>query len=275
VDDQDGDYWNDGEEASKPKRRRDRKVDEAKRDLLEIFERRPDDVFFGRQLEVAVEKEYFHWITDRALGEIVAEGSISSKKLPLRGNTKVRFYWRREKRYWKRQAEKVRKLILRYSEPGITRGIGRQAEMLFSEAMARFGFVTKAKDVNEYQGRKWARSGRNLDRVFERDGIEYGAEIKNTLDYIDEDELGEKLDMCHFFGVPLFIMRASPKSYNWRVIEQGGFVMLYDFQFFPWGHDELVKEIRDTLGLPVDCPMAVEDGTIQRFVKWHRRKWNV
>ena len=46
---------------------------------------------------------------------------------------------------------------------------------------------------------------RNLDRVFERDGIPYGAEIKNTLAYIDRGELHVKLRMCFYLGLrPLF-----------------------------------------------------------------------
>jgi hypothetical protein len=86
--------------------------------------------------------------------------------------------------------------------------------------------MPKARDVREWQGRRWERTEHNLDRVFEADGRAYGIEIKNTLKYIGRGELSLKIEMCQFLGlVPLFVMRFAPKVYNFEIIGAGVFRM--------------------------------------------------
>jgi hypothetical protein len=116
----------------------------------------------------------------------------------------------------------------------------------------------------------------NLDRIFERDGIAYGAEIKNTLMYIPPDELAVKLDMCDFLGLtPLFIVRMAPKSYIEQVRRRGGYTMIFEWQQYPFGAGAFAARVRAELGLPVDCRARIEDGTIQRFLRWHAEQYGV
>ena len=50
------------------------------RDVLkDFFNRNRTQVFFSRQLEVRNEKEYFHWITNRAIRDLENEGFISAE----------------------------------------------------------------------------------------------------------------------------------------------------------------------------------------------------
>lgn len=35
--------------------------------LIELFEKEQKKVFFSRQLEVRLENDYFHWVTNRAI----------------------------------------------------------------------------------------------------------------------------------------------------------------------------------------------------------------
>ncbi len=72
-------------------RARDPKTDEAKARLVTLFEENPERVFFGRQIEVLLEKEFFHWITARALAELIAEGRIKSEKVALPTGIEVKF----------------------------------------------------------------------------------------------------------------------------------------------------------------------------------------
>jgi hypothetical protein len=109
-----------------------------------------------------------------------------------------------------------------------------------------------------------------LDYIFVIDDVEYGCEIKNTLGYIDKDELEIKLEMCSFFGVrPLFILRYAPKTYIRKINEYDGYAMLFECQIYDLSQIGLVKKIREGLGLPVDCPRAIPDGIINRFYGWH------
>jgi hypothetical protein len=132
--------------------------------------------------------------------------------------------------------------------------------------------MPKAKKVKEYADRKWEKTGHDLDFVFMRDGVAYGCEIKNTLGYIDKEELKVKLEMCAYFGIkPLFIMRYAPKTYNKLIYDHGGFALIFETQIYELSQEILVKKIRDVLGLPVICSKAIPGGIIDRFERWHLR----
>jgi hypothetical protein len=260
-------------EPAHVERPRDNKIDEARDVLLtEVFGAQPQRVFYERQIEVLYERRFFHWITRRALGELAGEGKIGSELLPLIHPINLRFYWSRKLRYWRREAEVIRALVARYSSQDFTRGLGRQGEMLFDAALPTGGFMPKAKNVREYGDRRWTVTDHNLDRVFEKDAIAYGVEVKNTLVYISRQELGIKLAICEHLGLrPLFVVRAAPKSYIHQVNAAGGYVVVFRWQLYPFGQEALAEEVRDRLGLPVDCPQAIQAGTVQRLVNWHDR----
>lgn len=44
--------------------------------------------------------------------------------------------------------------------------------------------------------------------------------------------------------------------------------MIMRYQFYPWTHKAIADRIRNELGLPVDTPKRIEQGTMQRFEKW-------
>jgi hypothetical protein len=266
------DFYDEPEEEFE--RPRDSKIDEAKEVLMrDLFGVQPERVFYGRQIEVMFERVFFHWITSAALSELIDEGKILSQKLDIRAGLEARFYWSRQVRYWKREATRIAKLIERYSREDVGRALGQHGELMFDAALPRFGFMPVAWNVNEHQGKRWMLTDHNLDRVFTRDSVAYGAEIKNTLDYIDREELDIKLEMCKDLGLrPLFIMRFAPKSYNDMIIKAGGYAMIFEWQLYPPGLEALVRDLRQQLGLKVDCPKSLAEGTIQRFLTWHLKQ---
>lgn len=99
----------------------------------------------------------------------------------------------------------------------------------------------------------------------------YGIEIKNQLAYIESEEFELKLRMCrHLRLVPLFIVRWMPKDWIYRVHREfAGFCLLFKWQLFPLGQEELVSRIKTEPGLSVDCPRSIAEGTIRRLVNWH------
>ena len=68
------------EEEEKEKRPYDPAQGRVKKELEELFRIRPNEVFFSRQLEVKFEKNFFHWITNRAIHELEDEGQIVCEK---------------------------------------------------------------------------------------------------------------------------------------------------------------------------------------------------
>jgi hypothetical protein len=251
---------------------------EAQRKIRELFEGDKKAVFYMRQLQVKFEKEFFHWITANAINGLVKAGylkqidmSISASGNPLH----LHFFTSKSTRYAKRKANALSKVVQEYSQDHITASCGNRAEILFAEDFAGRGFVIKGKKVLEYNGKKWEETKNDLDYVFERDGIPYGCEIKNTLDYIGREELEIKLRMCKHFGVrPLFIMRYAPKTYADMIIKEGGFALLFKAQIYDLSQRDLVESIRNDLGYEADCPKAIPSGIIDRFEIWHNRHKN-
>jgi len=263
------DVWHeDGEDAY---------VTDARGELLKLINARPQEVFYERQLQVFFENQFYHWVTSKALDELAEDREVQSGFRPLTryggGAAKARFFFSTQLRYWTRKANEAVKLISEYSDPVFTRAVGRQAEMLFDAGLARFGFIPQAQETNEYGGKRWGESDEDLDRIYIRDDLAYGAEIKNKLGYIEAEELFAKIRMCQHLGlVPLFIARMMPKSWISEVWKAGGFCLIFKYQLYPFGQERFAKEVSEKLQLPVDCPRAISDGTIQRFLKWHLKR---
>ena len=271
----DDDFFDYGEayEESPEGLPRDTKVEEAKEALTEFFEKNNEDVFYMQQLEVFFEKPFFHWVTSSAINELIEEGVLKPEERPLLGETRVKFVFNKGYRYYKRQIKEKLQVVREYSDPSIAEACGRQAEMLFFNSLTNRGFISHGQNTNEYKGKKWEETDHNLDFILERDGKVYGTEVKNKWSYIDSDELGIKLEICDHLGIkPLFIMRGSPKHYNNMIYEAGGYAMIFVAQIYPFGQRALVKRITEKLGLEADCPRAIPEGIIDRFMRWHGKQ---
>ncbi len=224
------------------------------------------------QLEIFFEKEFFHWITTKALAELRNSGRIGSSIEALADVGQIRFYFHIKNRYWKRKSTEIRKLVTKFSESNFTAALGNQGETLVDAALPSVGFIPRARNVSEFNGVPWTRTGHNLDRAFEKDGVFYGTEIKNRLSYISRDELYTKLEICDFLRIrPLFVARMMPKSYIHELHKRGGFALLMGRQFYPFGSGQFAAEVREKLNLPVDTPTRLADGTLQRLLNYHER----
>lgn len=251
---------------------RDPRLDPARADLFNLFENNPTAVFYGRQIEVILEKTYFHWITHKALRELTNEGLVATDLRITAGSNKLRLYWSKRNRYPKRAAAALVKQVEKHSDPELTRAIGSHAESLFGLAAAREGFKLYGPSIRAFRGKAWERTEHDLDWIFERDGLGWGVEIKNTWAYIDRAEMHVKIELCRHLGVkPLFIMRWAPKSYVELIRQGGGFGLLYETQLFPLGHSESVEKLKE-LFLPVIASGVVPEGVFRRFVRYgHER----
>jgi len=263
--------WNPELDHEEPERPRDPTVDRAKDALRAHFRDNATSVFYQQQVCVLFEDPFFHWITVSALQELTAEGRLLREQVALPGGTyPLNVYRVPSHRNWRRQARRMVERVAHYSSSDFARAVGRQGEVMFDAALPRYGFVPRARDVREWQGRRWEQTEHDLDRVFEADGRFYGVEIKNTLKYIPKAELEIKMAMCRFLGLrPLFIMRFAPKAYMNDLWRAGGFGLLFKDQLYPFGNETLAAQVRAELRLPVHCPPTVPDGHVQRFVKWH------
>jgi hypothetical protein len=258
----------------RPQQPRDRVVDEAKLVLMEQFFR--DDakeVYYGRQIEIALESQFFHWITKKALNELAASREIVFQTDEEKEYA-PHFYWPRRHRYPKRQIAEITHLVTEFSQPGFTHALGQHGEMLADIGFAYSGFRVLASKVREVDGRRWTQTGHDLDRLIvrEADGVRYGVEIKNTLPYIDQTEFQIKLAMCKHFEVrPLFITRMMPRNYINMAVRAGGFSLLLGNQHYPLMAEDLARRVRTRLKFPVLCIRQLPDTAFNRFLDWHLR----
>lgn len=137
------------------KRPRDHVVDAAKQVLLDRhFPRDGTQVYYGRQLEVWLERTFFHWITKKALNELVAEHRINFTPETTEHYT-AHFYWPLRHRYPRRQIAEILGLIAEFSRPDFSRALGHERELLTDAAFARGGFQILQDRVREVDGKKW------------------------------------------------------------------------------------------------------------------------
>jgi hypothetical protein len=250
-------------------------VEQAKEELKEFFEDNRRVVVYARELEIRFEKDYFHWVTARAVEELVGEGRIIRReRRKLKAGAPVSFLFHKGLRRRQRIIGRKLKVLERYVEAASVRvRIGDHAEMMFLAGFAERGYVCRARNVKEYGGKRWKKSSRDLDFVLEGSGGVWGCEVKNRLDYMEAAEVDEKVKMCKLFGVrPLFIVRRAPKTHIERVRLAGGFTMVFEMQVWPSGQEELLKEVKEVLRLPVDSPRAIPGGIFDRFEGWLAKK---
>lgn len=89
---------------------------------------------------------------------------------------------------------------------------------------------------------------------------------------MDQEELQTKIEMCKWLGIkPVFVARMLPRTWINEVIQGGGFALIIKYQLYPWTHKEVAVRVAKLLGLPVDAPKALANGTMKRFVNWHER----
>lgn len=164
-------------EEDEPVRPRDPKVGEAKKVLLSrYFHEDGSDVYYARQLEIWLERNFYHWITKKALNELAQERKIKFERVEA-GRHMAHFFWPRKHRYPRRQIREILGLIGEFSDPTFTRALGKHGELLTDAAFARVGFRIIQSKVRDVDGRRWIKSNHDLDRIVERDGVRYGVEI--------------------------------------------------------------------------------------------------
>lgn len=245
----------------------------ARNTLAAVFDEERARVFFANQLAIRHEQQFFHWITARAVDVLIGEGVVRTESRKLSSGSDIKLLWHRSHRYYKRDAKRVVRLVEEYGSPNICAALGLQAEALVLEGFARREFLLRGRHANQFGRKKWTKTAHNLDFIFERDGRVYGVEVKNTLSYMKQSELVTKIEMCDHLGiVPVFAVRMLPKNWINDVVQAGGYAMIMRFQFYPWSQAALAKEVATELGLPVDTPRSLADGTMDRFLAWHAKK---
>ncbi len=248
----------------------------AREDLMILIEADQEQVFFSRQLEVQYEDKYFHWITNRAIRDLENEGYVKSDKRKMKTGGDIKLYYHKGFRYYKRSANNIVALVETYSDKDFGESIGIQGELMIQSGFAGCQFIQMGTETRTYNGKTWTETEHNLDFIYERDGISYGVEVKNTLSYMDKVEFDIKIELCQHLGIrPVFAVRMLPRAWINDLVDAGGFALIFKYQLYPVAHRDFAKKIRTELKLPVDAPRRLNISTMNRFLKWHNEQLNV
>ena len=251
----------------------DPKVLLARGDLLKFFRAHRTRVFYTKQVEILFEKPYFHWVTNRALHSLIEDGDVRTESASLATGAPIKLLWHKSFRHYKRAAARVVELVDQYSDPQFGHLLGYTGEMLTQEAFARGQFKWLAREVREWNGKRWDETNHNLDFLFERDSQLYGVEIKNALSYMDDSEWAIKTRIAQHLGAsPIFVVRMAPKTWINDLQKVGGFTLVLKWHLYPRSHVELARAVKAELELPVDTPPRLLDSTVQRLVNWHEAR---
>lgn len=160
----------------------------------------------------------------------------------------------------------------RFSDDDVNDGCGKMAEMLFNTMFQLNQFKIVGRNTNNFEGKKWLKSNKDLDFIIEKDSINYGVEIKNTFDYMPQDEFEEKLDMCKLLGlIPMFPLRCpSPQQYE-LMKTANGLALQFKTRIFSPGFQKLVTEIWNNFRLPVSIWQQITPPIERNFVNYHKR----
>lgn len=115
----DYDDWSEAEPAPEPEpveRLVDRYTEDAKEAILAYFDEERSRIAYQRQVEVMFEREFFHWVTARAVDELVEVGDLRKELFPLREGTPVRFLCHPSLRYRRRVIQRKGKVLREYAE---------------------------------------------------------------------------------------------------------------------------------------------------------------
>jgi len=94
--------------------------------IREIFEKEPEKVFYGRQVEILCEDKHFHWKTNRGLRFLADNKKIGHEKRKTAGNREISLYWHKSYRYYKTGAKRVIDLVETFSDVAYSGDIGAQ-----------------------------------------------------------------------------------------------------------------------------------------------------
>lgn len=245
----------------------------AVEEIRRFFQSHREQVFYSRQIEVLFERHFFHWISNRAIHHLLEEGALKEEWRPLGESANMHLFWHRSFRYPRRAAARLVDLVEEFSSPNTSAALGTHAELLVLEGFALLEFVLKGRHKRSFGDRVWERTGHDLDFIFSRDHRHYGVEVKNMLGYMEKAEFEEKIKLCKHLGLqPVFVVRMLPKTWIEELRRAGGFALILGHQLYPWSHRDLALRIRQELGLPVDSPRSLAEGTMQRFLRWHERQ---
>ena len=244
--------------------------------IMRIVER--EQVAYRNEFRYRLEREFFHTVTDYALrrldeGKAYSEGlKLARTGLPGRrsiaqGTPNV-FYKATATDYPPLLPIMKKKLELSEFVSEMAGCAGFHAQYLWRDAFADLGYRILKEDVSEFEGKKV--EGGDIDFVAEKDGVRFGVEVKNGLEY--PNDLGNKVRVAIELGtIPVMVVRRVAWDVYANLKKYGVLTKIYETCIMPSSYESVVAECVEVLGMPLIALDAISGKTrrhLEEKVMW-------
>lgn len=251
------------------------KVRKAKEKILGLFQDGVVDVAYDRELRYRLEDSLPHDVVAAAIKELVGNGTLIPTNVPGRRKSSNehpnKFYRLPSSDYGRILPTMKKKLDLSAFVSGVSRDMGRHAELLWWRAFSRSGWSLHPEREDEgfgvrKYGEREASIANDIDFIAEKDGVTYGVEVKNSLGY-PTDLFWKFTVAAELNTVPLIIARWLNPAQVPLIKELGGESVIYRDALYSSTYESLIKEVRSCLGAHIIPLDEIEDDYFARKVE--------
>jgi len=257
-------------------------VENAKPEIEDIILQQK--VVTDRELKVRLERQFFPWVTGRALLAMEQEGIVERVGYAGRRSKTKRVPESFFISYGTRYEDVVGIIMKKYR---VTRDVnailtahapaGEHAEDLFERAFKTLGFKIHGRNMSKFKDRTVrGRKGKqppDLDFIIEKDKVVYGVDVKNWIKY----EYGTRKTVrfkrnlaLQLKVVPFIIARYVDKETIYvDVIQKGGICYPYQTLLVPPSYESLASEANSLLGYPIISRDSLPKYKVEWIKKLH------
>ncbi len=245
---------------------------DAENAVLDLFTNQSLKVAYDREIRYRLEGTFAHDAIGKAIRRLESNKQLLKTGIPGRRGTAdlpIQFYKLPQSDYKELLPIIRKKLDLSAFITGVANEMGRHAETVWWRAFKRNQWEVYPDNeepplgIKEYEGRR-ASTEHDIDFIAKKDGITYGVEVKNGLNY--PDDLYWKFTVAVELGtIPLIVARWLNPGQVPVIRNLGGAgPVLFKEAIYSTTYSPLIKEIKEFLGTPVTARDEIDDDYFQK-----------
>jgi hypothetical protein len=249
----------------------DNKSEDAQNAVLDLFTNQNIKVAYDREIRYRLEASFPHDVIGKAIDKLQRDKKLLKTGIPGRhgaAELPIQFYKLPQSDYKEILPIIRKKLDLSAFITGVANEMGRHAETAWWRAFKRNEWEVHPNSeeqplgIKEYEGRR-ASTDHDIDFIAKKEGITYGIEVKNGLNY--PDDLFWKFTVAvELQTIPLIIARWLNPGQVPLIRNLGGAgPLLFKDAIYSTTYSPLIEEVKQFLGSPISARDEIDDDYFQ------------